>query len=148
MCRCSWRRPSEPRSRHEKNETTAKLAQINLAVNTWLATSQGEGAVTALTYAFRLMYLPIGVFGVSIATASLPEISRQAAIDDVRAIRGSVSRGLRMMLMLNVPAAVGLMVLANPIVAMIYERGEFLPLDTYATSAVEHAMDAPNAAGG
>ena len=108
--------------------------ELNLLVNTYLAQSQGQGAVSWLQYAFRLMYLPIGVFGVSIATASLPEISRQAAVDDLRAIRGSVSRGLRMMLMLNVPAAVGLMVLAGPIVAMIYERGEFLPIDTYATS--------------
>jgi putative peptidoglycan lipid II flippase len=80
------------------------------------------------------MYLPIGVFGVSIATASLPDISRQAASADLRAVRDTVSRGLRMMLMLNVPATIGLMILAEPIVAMIYERGAFLPQDTYATA--------------
>jgi putative peptidoglycan lipid II flippase len=108
--------------------------QVNVAVNTFLAHGQGQGAVSWLQYAFRLMYLPIGVFGVSIATASLPDISRQAASADLRAVRDTVSRGLRMMLMLNVPATIGLMVLAEPIVAMIYERRAFLPQDTYATA--------------
>jgi putative peptidoglycan lipid II flippase len=116
---------------------TAGLAavQINVAVNTFLATSQEQGAVSWLQYAFRLMYLPIGIFGVSIATASLPDISRQAAADDLRAVRDTVSRGLRMMLMLNVPATVGLIVLAEPIVGLIYQRGMFLPADTTAAAA-------------
>jgi putative peptidoglycan lipid II flippase len=109
--------------------------QVNVAVNTFLATSQEQGAVSWLQYAFRLMYLPIGVFGVSIATAALPDISRQAAADDLRGIRETVSRGLRLMLMLNVPATVGLMVLAEPIVALIYQRGMFLPADSAATAA-------------
>jgi putative peptidoglycan lipid II flippase len=109
--------------------------QINVAVNTFLATWQEQGAVSWLQCAFRLMYLPIGLFGVSIATASLPEISRQAAGDDLRAVRDTVSRGLRMMLMLNVPATVGLIVLADPIVAMIYERYRFFSVDTAATAA-------------
>ncbi|HVL67109.1 MAG TPA: murein biosynthesis integral membrane protein MurJ [Vicinamibacterales bacterium] len=108
--------------------------QINVAVNTFLASGQQEGAVSWLQYAFRLMYLPIGIFGVSIATASLPDISRQAAAADLKAVRGSVSRGLRLMLMLNVPATVGLVVLAEPIVSMIYERRAFSPEDTAATA--------------
>jgi putative peptidoglycan lipid II flippase len=108
--------------------------QVNVFVNTVLATGE-EGAVSWLQYAFRLMYLPIGIFGVSIATASLPDISRQAHANDLPAVRGSVSRGLRMMLMLNVPAMVGLMVLAEPIVAMIYQRGEFSPTDTMNTAS-------------
>lgn len=108
--------------------------QVNVFVNTVLAAGQEQGAISWLQYAFRLMYLPIGIFGVSIATASLPDISRQAHADDMPAVRGSVSRGLRMMLMLNVPATVGLMVLAEPIVAMIYERGMFNPVDTTNTA--------------
>ena len=108
--------------------------QVNVFVNTVLATGE-EGAVSWLQYAFRLMYLPIGIFGVSIATASLPDISRQAHANDLPAVRGSVSRGLRMMLMLNVPAMVGLMVLAEPIVAMIYQRGEFSTTDTMNTAS-------------
>lgn len=109
--------------------------QINVFVNTYLAQSQEQGAVSWLQFAFRLMYLPIGLFGVSIATASLPDISRQAVTEDIKAIRSTVSRGLRMMLMLNVPATIGLIVLAEPIVALIYERQMFLAYDTAATAA-------------
>ena len=109
--------------------------QINVFVNTHLATGQEPGAVSWLQYAFRLMYLPIGLFGVTIATASLPDISRQAAVDDMRAIRATVSRGLRLMLMLNVPATIGLMALAGPIVGLIYEREAFTASDTASTAA-------------
>jgi putative peptidoglycan lipid II flippase len=109
--------------------------QVNVFVNTYLATTQQEGSVSWLTYAFRLMYLPIGLFGVSIATAALPDIARQAGASDNAAIRETVSRGLRLMLMLNVPATVGLMVLAHPIVELIYERGRFGPADSLATAA-------------
>jgi putative peptidoglycan lipid II flippase len=109
--------------------------QINVTVNTYLAQWQEQGAVSWLGYAFRLMYLPIGLFGVSIATASIPDISRQAVTEDLASIRTTVSRAFRLMLMLNVPATVGLMVLAEPIVAMIYERNAFLPSDTVATAA-------------
>lgn len=109
--------------------------QVNLFVNTLLATSQGTGAVSWLTYAFRLMYLPIGLFGVSIATAVLPAVSRCAAVDDHRGVRATVSRGLAMMLMLNVPATLGLIVLATPIVQLLFERGQFGPIDTAATAS-------------
>ncbi|MEX1129165.1 MAG: murein biosynthesis integral membrane protein MurJ [Vicinamibacterales bacterium] len=108
--------------------------QVNLFVNTYLATWQEQGAVTWMQYAFRLMYLPIGLFGVSVATASLPDISRQANANDLPSVRASVSRGLRMMLMLNVPATVGLVVLAEAIVALIYERRMFNAYDTASTA--------------
>ncbi len=109
--------------------------QINVFVNTYLATTQQEGSVSWLGYAFRLMYLPIGLFGVSIATAALPEIARQAVANDIPAMRRTISGALRMMLMLNVPATVGLLALASPIVALILERGRFTPADTAATAA-------------
>jgi putative peptidoglycan lipid II flippase len=109
--------------------------QVNIFVNTLLATSQGTGAVSWLTYAFRLMYFPIGLFGVSIATAVLPAVSRQAALDDTAGVRSTVSRGLAMMLMLNVPAMLGLLVLARPIVELLFERGRFVAADTDATAA-------------
>ena len=109
--------------------------QINVFVNTYLATTQQEGSVSWLSYAFRLMYLPIGLFGVSIATAALPDISRHAATADVAGMRRTVSGALRMMLMLNVPATIGLMVLAHPIVSLLLERHRFTPADTAATSA-------------
>jgi putative peptidoglycan lipid II flippase len=108
---------------------------INVLVNTILATSQGPGAVSFLGYAFRLMYLPIGLFGVSIATAALPDVSRHAASEDLASIRRTVSSALRMMLMLNVPAMIGLVALAEPIVALLYQRGAFSAFDTEATAA-------------
>ena len=109
--------------------------QINLFVNMVLATGQGTGAVSWLNYAFRLMYLPIGLFGVSIAAATLPAVSRHAAGHDESAARRTVADGLSLMLMLNVPATVGLMVLATPIVRLIFERSAFTPADTAATAA-------------
>jgi putative peptidoglycan lipid II flippase len=108
---------------------------VNVLVNTILAAGQENGAVTFLGYAFRLMYLPIGLFGVSIATAALPDVSRHAVTEDLAAMRRTVSAALRLMLMLNVPAMVGLMVLAEPITALLYQRGAFTPYDTHATAA-------------
>jgi len=79
--------------------------------------------------------MPIGLFGVSIATASLPTISGHAADRNDPGIRRAVSSALRMMMMLNVPATIGLLVLATPIVRLIFERGRFTPDDTAATAA-------------
>jgi putative peptidoglycan lipid II flippase len=109
--------------------------QVNVFVNTVLATGEGTGAVSWLNYAFRLMYLPIGLFGISIATATLPAVSRHAALDDEPRVRGTVADGLTLMLMLNVPATVGLVVLATPIVRVIFERAAFTAADTAATAA-------------
>src|SRR5688572_4880879 len=109
--------------------------QVNVFVNTVLATSTVEGAVSWLNYAFRLMYLPIGLFGVSIATAALPTVSRQSTAQDSVAVRDTVTGSLSLMLMLNIPATVGLVVLAEPIVRVLLERGRFTPADTLATAA-------------
>jgi putative peptidoglycan lipid II flippase len=110
-------------------------AQINIVINTGLAVGVGEGAVSALGYAFRLMYLPIGIFGVSIATAALPDIARQANAGSTEQMRRTISSAVRMMLMLNVPSTIGLMVLAAPIVAFIFERGAFNADSTQLTAS-------------
>jgi len=109
--------------------------QINVFVNTMLATSAGTGAVTYLDLAFRLMYLPIGLFGVSIAAASTPAVSRLVAEGRVDRIRSTLAGAITLMLLLNVPAMLGLIVLAQPIVAVIFERGRFTAADTVATAA-------------
>ena len=109
--------------------------QLNLVVNMWLAAREGTGALTWLDLAFRLMYLPIGLFGVSIGTAVLPAVSRHISAGDEARARDTISSGLAMMLMLNVPATVGLMVLGVPIVRVIFEHGEFTPEDTLMTAA-------------
>lgn len=109
--------------------------QINVFVNTVLATGEGTGAVSWLNYAFRLMYLPLGIIGVSIATAAIPSIARHIERRDAGALRHEIASGLAMMLVLNVPATAGLIVLAHPIVAVLLERGAFTPADTAATAA-------------
>ena len=109
--------------------------QINLLVNMVLAAAEGTGAVSWLSYAFRVMYLPIGLFGVSVAAAAVPLLSRQGAQNDTAGMRDTVSRALRLTLAINVPATVGLMVLGVPIVEVIFERGAFTAADTSATAA-------------
>jgi putative peptidoglycan lipid II flippase len=108
--------------------------QINVFVNTVLAAGEGTGAVSWLDFAFRLMYLPIGLFGVSIATAATPAISRMVADNDFGRIRATLAHALSLMLFLNVPATVGLVILAEPIVAVIFQHGEFTAADTVATA--------------
>ena len=100
-----------------------------------LATGEGTGAVSWLDFAFRLMYLPIGLFGVSIATAATPAISRMVAERDFARIRSTLAHALGLMLLLNLPATIGLIVLAHPIVAVIFEHGNFTAADTVATAA-------------
>ena len=109
--------------------------QINVFVNTVLATGEGTGAVSWLDFAFRLMYLPIGLFGVSIATAATPAISRMVAERDYARIRSTLAHALGLMFFLNVPATIGLIVLARPIVAVIFQHGNFTASDTIATAA-------------
>jgi len=109
--------------------------QINILVNLTLATREGTGAVSWLDYAFRLMYLPIGLFGVSIAAAATPAVSRLVAEANFARIRSTIAGAINLMMLLNVPAMVGLIVLARPIVAVIFERGRFAAADTAATAA-------------
>jgi putative peptidoglycan lipid II flippase len=132
-----WRDPALRRILALMGPGTIGMAatQVNVFVNTLLATSEGTGAATWLTYAFRLMYLPIGLFGVSIATVVLPAAARHAALKDLVGIRQTVSRGLGLMLALNVPATIGLLALAVPIVRVLFEHGRFLPSDTEAVAA-------------
>jgi putative peptidoglycan lipid II flippase len=108
--------------------------QINVFVNTVLATGQGTGAVSWLDYAFRLMYLPIGLFGVSVATASTPAIARLVAKADFGQVRATIAHAISLMMLLNVPATVGLIVLAEPIIRVIFEHGSFTAADTAATA--------------
>ena len=132
-----WKDPGLRRVMWLMGPGTLGLAatQLNLVVNMYLAVRQGTGAQTWLELAFRLMYLPIGLFGVSIATAVLPAVSRHAVAKDKEASRDTVADGLALMMALNVPAMVGLIVLAVPIVRVIFEHGQFKPSDTLSTAA-------------
>jgi putative peptidoglycan lipid II flippase len=113
----------------------ASAVQINVMVNSIFASYLGDGPVSWLSYAFRLMQLPLGVFGVAIATVTLPLVSRIAALGDLSKFRSTLARALRLALFLTLPSAVGLMILAQPIIALIYERGKFHPHDTVQTAS-------------
>lgn len=108
--------------------------QINVFVNTRFASGLGEGPVSWLSYAFRLIYLPIGIFGVAISTATLPAASRAAALDNLVEFRRTIASSLRLTFFLTIPSAVGLIVLSEPIIALIFERGLFDADDTRQTA--------------
>lgn len=108
--------------------------QINVAISTILATSQGDGAVSWLNYAFRLMQLPLGIFGVAIAQATLPVISRQAASGERDEMRGTLADSIKLTGFVNITATFSLIALAEPIIRILFEHGRFGPSDTLATA--------------
>lgn len=109
--------------------------QINVLVNAAFASFIGPDAVSWLQWAFRLMQLPLGVFGVAVATVTLPVVSKIAAGGDIAGFRDTLAKALRLAVFLTLPATVGLAVLAEPIIALLYQRGEFVREDTLATAA-------------
>ena len=114
----------------------ASAVQVNVMVNGNFASHLGDGAVSWLNYAFRLMQLPIGIFGVAIGTVTLPVISRSAAAGNTAEFRSILAKGMRLAFVLTIPSTIGLMVLAQPIIGLIYERRKFTALDT------QHAAEA------
>jgi putative peptidoglycan lipid II flippase len=109
------------------------LTQVNVLVNAAFA-SEINGGRSWLSFAFRLMLLPIGLFGVSLATVTLPAVARSFARDELGPFGRTVRSSLRLTLFLSVPAAVGLGVLASPIIALIYQHGHFTAHDTAMTA--------------
>lgn len=109
--------------------------QLNVFINTILATGEGTGAVSYLDYAFRLMYLPIGVFGISVATATTPAVSKLIATGERHRVGETITHAVGLTALLNIPATLGLIVLAEPIIQLIYEHGSFTASDTLATAA-------------
>ncbi|MBI2712820.1 MAG: murein biosynthesis integral membrane protein MurJ [Bdellovibrio sp.] len=106
--------------------------QVSLLVNTVLATSQGPGAVSWLNYAFRLMQFPIGVFGVSVASATLSRISAQWARNEVDQAEVTLIRSMKTVFAINLPASVGLAVLGIPIIELIFQYGRLYAEDAHA----------------
>jgi putative peptidoglycan lipid II flippase len=108
--------------------------QINIFINSRFA-SWETGAVSWLQFAFRVLYLPIGVFGVALGTIATAGLARRAALNDIDGLRRTLREALRLLAFLTIPATVGLMVLREPIIRLIFERGRFTPADTAATAA-------------
>lgn len=99
------------------------VVQINFWVNTNLASRYTEGSVTGLTYGFTLMLMPLMLIAQAIATASLPTFSAQAALGKLDEMRNSLSATIRTVLLLSLPAAVGMILLRFPLIRLLYENG-------------------------
>ncbi len=109
-------------------------SQIILFINTNFAASCAEGSVSWLLYAFRLVQLPIGVFGVALSIAMLPVLAKQAAEKDIAAMKDTIVSSLTLVLALTLPATAGLIILSQPIIRLIFQHGAFTSTATLATA--------------
>ncbi|MHB8806994.1 MAG: murein biosynthesis integral membrane protein MurJ [Anaerolineaceae bacterium] len=125
------------------------IVQLNFLVNTYLASLQPEGSVTAISLGFSLMLMPQAAIAQSIAIASLPTFSAQVAAGKLDEMRSSFTSTLRMILFLSIPSMVGLILLREDIVRLLYQRGEFTASSTtlvtwallwYAVGLVGHCI--------
>ena len=110
------------------------MVQVNVVVNAMFAYGVGEGAVSWLAWAFRLMQLPIGVFGVAVATVALPAMSRAATHGITDEFKKTLSNGLGLIGFLVLPSTLILVTLAEPIISVLYERGSFSAHDRMMTA--------------
>ncbi|OQY28108.1 MAG: murein biosynthesis integral membrane protein MurJ [Candidatus Cloacimonetes bacterium 4572_55] len=101
------------------------VTQINIFVDTFLASLLQQGSIAALEYANRLMQLPLGLFAVSVTTAILPKLSEQAAQDDQEGMQSTLTYSLRMIFLIMIPSTIGLIVLREPLIKLLYQRGAF-----------------------
>ena len=120
----------------------ASAVQVNVLVNSGFAARVTDaaghvidGPVSWLNIAFRLMQLPLGIFGVAVGTVTLPLVSRTAALGDMAGFRSALAHAVRLVVLLTVPAAIGLILLAEPIIAVIYQHGRFTAEATRQTAA-------------
>jgi putative peptidoglycan lipid II flippase len=103
----------------------ASSVQLNVLINSMFASTLGDGPIFWLAIAFRLMQLPLGIFGVALATVTLPVLSRLVAAGDSVRFRSELARGLRLAFLLTIPATIGLIILAEPIISVLYQHGKF-----------------------
>ena len=107
----------------------ASSTQVNVLVNSVFASNLGNGPVTWLQYSFRLMQLPLGIFGVALGTVSLPLLARMAAGGNTVGFRTELARGMRLAFLLTIPASIGLILLAGPIMSVLFQHGRFTAYD-------------------
>ncbi|MCB1195139.1 murein biosynthesis integral membrane protein MurJ [bacterium] len=113
------------------------VTQINLVVDRVLALFIGEGAASALYYSNRIIQLPIGVFGVALATTSFPLMAHYSAVNDMPLFKKTISHVIQLMLFISLPATCGLLVLSYPLIRMIFEHSQF---DADSTSKTAFAL--------
>jgi putative peptidoglycan lipid II flippase len=125
------------------------FVQLNFWVNIWLAFRLSEGSVTGVWVAFALMLMPQALIAQSIAIAALPTFSAQYAQNKLNDMRSSLASSLRSVVLLSLPAALGLIILRQPLVELLYQRGEFTARSTelvawallwYAVGLVGHSV--------
>ena len=110
------------------------VVQLNFWINTLIASHLAAGSITAITWAFALMMMPEAAIAQSIATAALPTFSAQVAHEKHAEMRASLAATLRSILLLCLPASLGLILLRQPLVALIYQRGQFTSQSTLLVS--------------
>ncbi len=139
--RGAWRHPGVRRIARLMLPALLGIAalQVNIFVNTRFAASLGDGPVAQLEYAFRIFYLPIGMFGVALATVATTQLSEEAARGDRGGLVQKTAESLSALWLLTAASTVGLVILAEPIVSLIYEGGRFTAADTTAVAAILRA---------
>ena len=105
------------------------VSQINLLLDTMVASFLMTGSISWLYYSDRLLEFPLGLFGIAIATVILPALSRKHVDAESKGFSDTMDWGIRMVILLGVPAMIGLMVLAKPMLMVLFMRGEFMPSD-------------------
>ena len=113
----------------------ASTTQVNVLVNSLFASRLGNGPIFWLQIGFRLMQLPLGIFGVALGTVALPLLARMAAAGNTHAFRTELARGMRLAFLMTMPATVGLILLADPIVSVLYQHGRFTAHETAEAAA-------------
>jgi len=125
------------------------VVQLNFWVNVWLASYMIEGSVNGLLFAFTLLLMPQSIIAQSIAIAAMPTFSEQYARNQVGDLRNSLADSLRGILLLTIPATIGLVILRHELVVLVYQRGEFTDFSTelvswallfYAFGLVAHSL--------
>jgi putative peptidoglycan lipid II flippase len=108
--------------------------QVNIFVNTLIASLLPQGSVSYLNYSFRLMNFPLGVFGVAVATVTFPFLAAQAAQKNYGELISTCSSSLKLIFFLTLPSTIFLAIGAKPIISLLYQHGKFIFSDTQATS--------------
>ncbi|HUI59957.1 MAG TPA: murein biosynthesis integral membrane protein MurJ, partial [Steroidobacteraceae bacterium] len=103
----------------------AATTQVNVLINSVFASGLGDGPTFWLSIAFRLMQLPLGIFGVALGTVALPLLARMAAAGNMGSFRSELARGMRLAFLMTVPATIGLIMLAEPIISVLYQHRRF-----------------------
>jgi putative peptidoglycan lipid II flippase len=116
----------------------ASTTQFNVLINSIFASTLANGSIFWLAIAFRLMQLPLGLFGVALGTVTLPLLSRLVVAGELTAFRAELSRAMRLMFLLTIPSTIGLVMLAEPIISVLYQHGKFTAYEaTQAAGALQ-----------